>query len=72
MFARCHYKAIAEVLRANQPGELSRHDFGESRKRQQARNEHHRYIVHQLSVLFTQDNPRFDGDKFFTAATRPE
>lgn len=61
MFTPKHYKAIAEVLRANQPGE----DMTASRF-------HHQCLVGRFGELFTQDNPRFDGDKFFTAATRPE
>lgn len=69
MFSKRHYEAIAAVLRANEPEKPVPY---QSFDRQEARGDHHRYIVHQLGVFFAQDNPRFDGGKFLTAATRPE
>lgn len=54
MFQRRHYKAIAEVLKANHP--CGRDDCMM-----------HRCIVDQLANLFAQDNSRFDWDKFFEA-----
>jgi len=57
MFTKRHYVAIAEVLQANQPG-----------KHYAARRIHHRCIVDQLAHMFTQDNPRFDWERFLNAS----
>lgn len=57
MFSKRHYVAIAEVLRANQPG-----------KHYAARRTHHRWIVDQLANMFVQDNPRFDWQRFLNAS----
>lgn len=72
MFTRRHYQAIAAVLRANQPGELPSYVPQYQKRKRRACCNHHRCIVDQLANLFVQDNPRFDWDKFITAATRPE
>ena len=55
MFARRHYKAIAEVLRANKP------------KRLDASLVHHEHIIDQLANLFAQDSGRFNRSKFIEA-----
>lgn len=70
MFTQRHYRAIAAVLRANQP--LDPADSCNPHRDQNIRCDHHERIVSKLMIMFIQDNPRFDGDKFFTAATRPE
>lgn len=71
MFTKQHYKAIAEVLRVNQPRPAKYQPLNE-RKEQQIRYNHHQYIVDRLANLFAQDNSRFDWDKFITAATQSE
>jgi len=72
MFTQRHYQAIAEVLRANQPEKPVLYEPPKDRLARQICKEYHRRVVDQLAVMFARNNPRFDWDKFITAATRPE
>lgn len=63
MFTKRHYKAIAEVLRANQPDR----PVSTSCEGHRARFDKHRSIVGKLAALFANDNPRFNRDRFLAA-----
>jgi len=72
MFTRQHYKAIAEVLKANQPGEIVKGWTLKMKRIRQAALTHHQCIADQLANLFVQDNNRFNWDRFMNAAGFPD
>jgi len=72
MFSRRHYRAIAEVLRANQPEQPAPYQFRSTQTLLKIRGDHHRCIVDQIANLFARDNPQFDWDKFVEAVTRSD
>lgn len=60
MFARKHYKAIAEIIKQAKPSfNSTRMNMGETWCCMR--------IARDLTDYFAKDNPRFDRDKFLSA-----
>ena len=70
MFTTRHYVAIAEVLKANKPREPRSSEPMHDRTIQTVRCDFHHALVDQLANLFSQDNSRFDWDRFLKASGR--
>ena len=65
MFTKQHYKAIAEIIKDNQP-EISPH-APESELQEGAIKDYQRYVGLALADYFAGNNPLFDRQKFLEA-----
>lgn len=63
MFTQKHYEAVAKVLAETRPTDDRPGTEGSYRLRQWNRD------VNALSAMFTDDNPRFDNERFARVCT---